>query len=156
MVVHAEGGNNCITNSGRVVGSIDLCSGNNSVTSYGGGSFLAGPVVNLGAGTFTNSGTINPGGAGVVANLNVSGGLAMTSTSVYNVDLDFKTGMADKVIVPGAAALNGTVTTNLLNLGRSEEHTSELQSLMRISSAVLCFKNKNQIQTLRLHKYTAL
>src|SRR3546814_5014371 len=25
---------------------------------------------------------------------------------------------------------------------RSEEHTSELQSLMRTSSAVLCFKNK--------------
>src|SRR3546814_7422410 len=28
-------------------------------------------------------------------------------------------------------------------LGRSEEHTSELQSLMRISYAVLCLKKKN-------------
>src|SRR3546814_8669412 len=28
--------------------------------------------------------------------------------------------------------------------GRSEEHTSELQSLMRISSAVLCLKIKKQ------------
>src|SRR3546814_99072 len=28
-------------------------------------------------------------------------------------------------------------------LGRSEEHTSELQSLMRISYAVFCLKNKN-------------
>src|SRR3546814_6171292 len=27
--------------------------------------------------------------------------------------------------------------------GRSEEHTSELQSLMRISYAVFCVKNKN-------------
>src|SRR3546814_6130449 len=27
-------------------------------------------------------------------------------------------------------------------IGRSEEHTSELQSLMRISYAVLCLKNK--------------
>src|SRR3546814_4366884 len=27
--------------------------------------------------------------------------------------------------------------------GRSEEHTSELQSLMRISSAVFCLKKKN-------------
>src|SRR3546814_5300721 len=27
--------------------------------------------------------------------------------------------------------------------GRSEEHTSELQSLMRISYAVFCFKKKN-------------
>src|SRR3546814_13637013 len=31
--------------------------------------------------------------------------------------------------------------------GRSEEHTSELQSLMRISYAVFCLKKKNTIQT---------
>src|SRR3546814_8627180 len=31
---------------------------------------------------------------------------------------------------------------------RSEEHTSELQSLMRISYAVFCLKKKNSIQTL--------
>src|SRR3546814_7887783 len=30
---------------------------------------------------------------------------------------------------------------------RSEEHTSELQSLMRISYAVFCLKKKTQIQT---------
>src|SRR3546814_10045773 len=30
---------------------------------------------------------------------------------------------------------------------RSEEHTSELQSLMRISYAVFCLKKKNKIQT---------
>src|SRR3546814_9016961 len=30
--------------------------------------------------------------------------------------------------------------------GRSEEHTSELQSLMRISYAVFCLKKKNQIK----------
>src|SRR3546814_3034750 len=30
--------------------------------------------------------------------------------------------------------------------GRSEEHTSELQSLMRISYAVFCLKNKKAIQ----------
>src|SRR3546814_1297198 len=31
-------------------------------------------------------------------------------------------------------------------VGRSEEHTSELQSLMRISYAVFCLKQKKQIQ----------
>src|SRR3546814_9519079 len=30
---------------------------------------------------------------------------------------------------------------------RSEEHTSELQSLMRISYAVFCLKNKNKVNT---------
>src|SRR3546814_2849394 len=32
--------------------------------------------------------------------------------------------------------------------GRSEEHTSELQSLMRISYAVFCLKKKNQVSSL--------
>src|SRR3546814_5335991 len=32
-------------------------------------------------------------------------------------------------------------------VGRSEEHTSELQSLMRISYAVFCLKKKKLIQT---------
>src|SRR3546814_10679621 len=34
-----------------------------------------------------------------------------------------------------------------LNQYRSEEHTSELQSLMRISYAVFCLKHKNQPNT---------
>src|SRR3546814_1627449 len=39
-------------------------------------------------------------------------------------------------------------------LERSEEHTSELQSLMRISYAVFCLKKKknNTIQTIHTHK----
>src|SRR3546814_12975241 len=32
----------------------------------------------------------------------------------------------------------------LINCARSEEHTSELQSLMRISYAVFCLKKKNK------------
>src|SRR3546814_5224364 len=40
--------------------------------------------------------------------------------------------------------LRGLVCTSSLDLGRSEEHTSELQSLMRISYAVFCLKKKNQ------------
>src|SRR3546814_6839769 len=35
---------------------------------------------------------------------------------------------------------------------RSEEHTSELQSLMRISYAVFCLKKKNKQDTLRKNK----
>src|SRR3546814_6839006 len=36
--------------------------------------------------------------------------------------------------------------------GRSEEHTSELQSLMRISYAVFCLKKKNKNQTHTTHR----
>src|SRR3546814_6408582 len=57
------------------------------------------------------------------------------------------------VIVGCLSAAGVTIwQTVVLNLpratGRSEEHTSELQSLMRISYAVFCLKNKNkQINT---------
>src|SRR3546814_5245367 len=37
---------------------------------------------------------------------------------------------------------------------RSEEHTSELQSLMRISYAVFCLKKKNNLQTTVYHLNT--
>src|SRR3546814_1239085 len=37
------------------------------------------------------------------------------------------------------------------SIGRSEEHTSELQSLMRISYAVFCLKKKN-----KQHKYKTI
>src|SRR3546814_1276029 len=38
---------------------------------------------------------------------------------------------------------------------RSEEHTSELQSLMRISYAVFCLKKKKQIRHTHIsHQYT--
>src|SRR3546814_9253935 len=47
------------------------------------------------------------------------------------------------------AALGAALGMGLLMawLGRSEEHTSELQSLMRISYAVFCLKKKNQQET---------
>src|SRR3546814_950303 len=35
---------------------------------------------------------------------------------------------------------------------RSEEHTSELQSLMRISYAVFCLKKKNELQYSRSYR----
>src|SRR3546814_1686068 len=38
------------------------------------------------------------------------------------------------------------------NSTRSEEHTSELQSLMRISYAVFCLKKKNITHTTKTHK----
>src|SRR3546814_9208601 len=51
-----------------------------------------------------------------------------------------------RIMLPETAA---TMMSNLLPKGveRSEEHTSELQSLMRISYAVFCLKKKNKQKT---------
>src|SRR3546814_4380920 len=44
-----------------------------------------------------------------------------------------------------------------VRLGRSEEHTSELQSLMRISYAVFCLKKKKiHAQQVSQHQYIQL
>src|SRR3546814_2420005 len=43
---------------------------------------------------------------------------------------------------------NGLVETSVIMQIRSEEHTSELQSLMRISYAVFCLKKKKKYNNL--------
>src|SRR3546814_8688415 len=48
--------------------------------------------------------------------------------------------------LPGDGADHGLVEVDVLDLDRSEEHTSELQSLMRISYAVFCLKKKKKKQ----------
>src|SRR3546814_4243181 len=45
--------------------------------------------------------------------------------------------------IGGGSPLMTTSTTVVRSKNRSEEHTSELQSLMRISYAVFCLKYKN-------------
>src|SRR3546814_5136631 len=53
--------------------------------------------------------------------------------------------------VTNIAALFVIAVTVIPILLRSEEHTSELQSLMRISYAVFCLKKKNQYKRARCH-----
>src|SRR3546814_12933302 len=61
---------------------------------------------------------------------------------------------ADAVVAAGAAALlHADLAGREVDLvvehdDRSEEHTSELQSLMRISYAVFCLKKKTQTNTI--------
>src|SRR3546814_5556154 len=55
--------------------------------------------------------------------------------------------IADRIVREIEARLQflNNVGLNYLSLDRSEEHTSELQSLMRISYAVFCLKKKTTI-----------
>src|SRR3546814_8563404 len=49
-----------------------------------------------------------------------------------------------RIDIAGMSAVQQEAYPEVEILGRSEEHTSELQSLMRISDAVFCLKNKNK------------
>src|SRR3546814_15025203 len=52
--------------------------------------------------------------------------------------------LASKVQQPQRCWSAGSTSASQPSLGRSEEHTSELQSLMRISYAVFCLKKKQK------------
>src|SRR3546814_4779546 len=52
-----------------------------------------------------------------------------------------------RVLISGPAGAGKEVAARILHLWRSEEHTSELQSLMRISYAVFCLKKKKSTHT---------
>src|SRR3546814_4258346 len=49
----------------------------------------------------------------------------------------------ENLTVSGTAVIDGTTTSTGVLTARSEEHTSELPSLMRISYAVFCLQKKN-------------
>src|SRR3546814_6234901 len=56
----------------------------------------------------------------------------------------------DRVVSEGRFVLD---CVHSLNHGRSEEHTSELQSLMRISYAVFCLKKKKSTTLIKTYQY---
>src|SRR3546814_8806218 len=67
--------------------------------------------------------------------------LATVATFSAGLQQAFRMDSMSKPLHPGRAAEAGVLAAQLARQ-RSEEHTSELQSLMRISYAVLCLKKK--------------
>src|SRR3546814_4018866 len=94
--------------------------------------------------------------------LNVEAGSSKADGgSKHQVFLEFLNWSDYTVDIGGAPKAPGTISYpgDVLGNARSEEHTSELQSLMRISYAVFCLKKKkkNVHMTLPYHtefKYT--
>src|SRR3546814_10564033 len=60
-------------------------------------------------------------------------------------------GMVDRALWADAGKA-GLMGLSIPDEHRSEEHTSELQSLMRISYAVFCLKKKKKITRNNIHK----
>src|SRR3546814_8892581 len=73
-----------------------------------------------------------------------------TTSEVANINLSREGKRSSNVFFVG-----NTMIDTLLKNERSEEHTSELQSLMRISYAVFCLKKKNKQQK-KIAKHTVL
>src|SRR3546814_4208681 len=60
-----------------------------------------------------------------------------------DVDVD-DVAVVETLVIAGNAEADDVVHRGADRLGRSEEHTSELQSLMRSSYAVFCLKKKRK------------
>src|SRR3546814_1570108 len=71
---------------------------------------------------------------------------AMIGTDRYRGSRPYMERALLAAVAPKGRSYNGRATTGDK---RSEEHTSELQSLMRISYAVFCLKKKNKEQIIR-------
>src|SRR3546814_4611966 len=83
-----------------------------------------------------------------VARLRGAGGTPPRALCACGGDIRKNGGAARPPALVGAASAASSSPTRaklLSSRKRSEEHTSELQSLMRISYAVFCLKKKNRI-----------
>src|SRR3546814_8122695 len=85
---------------------------------------------------------------------NAMRGIAALAVFLYHIQLEpayrLPLGWAETILSRGYVWVDFffILSGYVLSLNRSEEHTSELQSLMRISYAVFCLKKKKQ------HYYT--
>src|SRR3546814_1146952 len=80
----------------------------------------------------------------------VQGG-AMATIPVFEV-MRRRLTLTGSTLRPRDAGFKALVTDELARTVRSEEHTSELQSLMRISYAVFCLKKKKTKQSNQSNK----
>src|SRR3546814_1774415 len=99
----------------------------------------------------------DPGAAGGVGFLGVVGVVALDADRDADrvvrelVDIAQRPAPANAArSTDDAVAIGIILRLDLALDARSEEHTSELQSLMRISYAVFCLKKKNNINTQRI------
>ncbi|MCT0200091.1 hypothetical protein KQ313_10410 [Synechococcus sp. CS-1325] len=104
------------------IGQGSISTGNRSFTNGAGGTIRGGPGLgggnlDLGTGTLTNLGTINPGGVGMAGALRLTGNLALGSTSVLNLDLGGATpgSQYDQLAVSGNVNIGGTINAPLIN-----------------------------------------
>src|SRR3546814_8477966 len=98
---------------------------------------------------------VSGGGEGALASIYVDGApiprLALASGPLDLFDVaQVEIWRGPQSTVQGRNALAGSVIINTVDpgfdwTGRSEEHTSELQSLMRTSYAVFCLKKKTPL-----------
>ncbi len=107
-----------VSNSGTVVGDVDLGKGTNSFANESTAIFESRTTIGLNGGAFTNAGTFNVSGSGSAGRTRLAGSFQQTGSGQYVVDLNFGARSSDVLRVTGNADLAGKVVPNLLTFSR--------------------------------------
>jgi hypothetical protein len=117
--IAAGGGDDRVENHGLLSGSVALGAGANSLANHAGATLDSGATLDLGAGnTLTNAGRLSPGGDGVVGETTIIGDLVQTGQGLLAVDVDTRSGTADRLEVTGEASLAGELKVRMLDVGK--------------------------------------
>src|SRR3546814_2363496 len=79
----------------------------------------------------------------LVIGIALAGGIAVVTTAEIGVVAGIGVAVESLDSRRERVGIDADLRRQVADRGRSEEHTSELQSLMRISYAVFCLKKKN-------------
>jgi uncharacterized protein with beta-barrel porin domain len=116
LAIRANTGNNTVNNFGTVIGNVILGTGTNTFNNMAGGFFNSGATVNLGAANvLTNTGTLSPGGAGVIQTTALTGNLVQSASGRLFTDINIAGATSDRLNVSGTANLAGAVQVQVLN-----------------------------------------
>lgn len=118
LAIAGDTGNDVVSSSGTVTGSVSLGTGTNAFTNALGGLFNSGPLVDLGAGNqLINSGTLAPGGLGSAATTTLTGNLRQNSSGSLAVDLSLAGRASDLLNIVGAAQVDGKLSVRPVDTG---------------------------------------
>jgi len=102
-------GTTTVNNYGTLTGRISLNGNSVSFNNFAGAVVNAGSSLSLPGGTFTNNGTLSPGGNGVIQATNLNGNFVQGTTGKLAVDVNLANTASDRLSVTGTANLGGTI-----------------------------------------------
>jgi len=121
-------GGDFIDNHGAVMGNIDLGGGANGFANHAGAILYSGTTINLGdPGNFlVNDGTLAPGAENLAVQTNLAGSYRQGPQALADFEMDFSTGINDRIFATGAADVAGTLKISLLDVHNIRPGYSEM------------------------------
>jgi hypothetical protein len=126
-----------LSNHGTLTGNVDLGAGSNAISNLAGATFNSLANIMIGAGrSFTNDGTLSPGGVGVAQTTLLTGNLQQNAGGTYNVDLSLAGRSSDRLDVTGSAQLGGSIRVTPIDTGATRLGNSQRVVLSAAGGAV--------------------